>query len=130
MTLVNYLQIKHKRQKMKKTSIDIYEDKSKGLTTYVVKKTGAMITEKPTEFPSVNITSDGLLECRYHPYETRQHMKSEPKQYLSTKTGPRKKYSILPTKWGLFSGPCCIVKDSNIITSNPNNGHIEFVKKI
>ena len=113
-----------------KMSIDIYEDKSRGLTTYCVKETGAMITVKPTEFPSINITDDGLLECRYHPYKKRQRMKSEEKQYLITKNGPNKAYSLFPTKNALFSGPCCIVKEAHIITSNPHNGHIEFVKKI
>ena len=113
-----------------KMSIDIYEDKSRGLTTYFVKETGAMIAVKPTEFPSINVTDDGLLECRYHPYKKRQRMKSEEKQYLITTNGPRNKYSIVPPTWALFSGPCFIVTDSHIIASNPDTGHVEFVKKI
>ena len=55
-----------------KHTVIIYEDE-RGLTHFTVKETGAMVAVDTKEQPAVNITEDGLLECRYHPYNTHKN---------------------------------------------------------
>ena len=112
MTLIPYLQIKKKTQK---PTIEIYPEKD-GFETIVVKETGALVTVNARELPSVHLTEDGLLECRYHPYNVRKKLKSEPKKYVVKKIGPHNTYTMMPPKWALFSGPCWITYNGQLIT--------------
>ena len=81
-----YLQKKLKTIKTSKHTISIYEDRD--LTHFTVKETGATVAVNSKEHPAINITEDGLLECRYHPYKTRKDkIKSRQRTYLVTKKG-------------------------------------------
>ena len=116
-------------------TVIIYKDE-RGLTHFIIKETGAMIAVNTKEQPAVNITEDGLLECRYHPYSKRRtKLENRQKKYLVTKKGhPARKYCIYPIEEHkkpkpLYKGkPCYIINGSDILVANPETGRIEFVK--
>ena len=119
-----------------KHTVTIYEDE-RGLTHFTVKETGAMVAVNTKEQPAVNITEDGLLECKYHPYKTRKNtpLENRQKKYLVTKKGhPDNKYCIYPVdeskkpKALYYGEPCYIINRSNILVANPETGRIEFAK--
>ena len=94
-----------------------------------------MVAVKMKEHPAVNITEDGLLECRYHPYKTRTEKTSPKKRqrtYLVTKKGnPNNKYLIYPIEEDdkptpLYYGkPCYIIHGSDMLVANPETGKLE-----
>ena len=96
-----------------------------------------MVAVDTREQPAVNITEDGLLECRYHPYKTRKNtLQNRQRKYLVTKRGhPDKKYCIYPVSEAkkpkpLYYGRACyIIHGSNILVANPETGKIEYAKK-
>ena len=96
-----------------------------------------MVAVKSSEFPAINITDDGLLECRYQPYKTRNDTnRKRQKKYLVTNKGHSdKKYRIYPVHsdkhqppplW--CDRPCHIIRGSTIIVANPDTGKLEVKK--
>ena len=131
MLMLHYLQIYKINHQLKTTPvIDIYFEDN-GFEKYVVRDTGAMVRVKATERPSINVTEDGLLECRYHPYNVRQKIKAQMSGVVNIKKiGPNNRYSMMTPDWALFKGPCFVTVNSNIIAANPDTGDLEIVNDV
>ena len=113
----------------RRPSLEIYQEHN-GFERIVVKETGASVTVNARELPSVYVTEDGLLECRYHPYKARQRLKQQPKHYVVKKIGPNNTYIMMSPSWALYSGPCWITLNGKIIKPNPDTGDIDYVNTV